>query len=187
MSEVNKPEQDDIKSPAQVDYEQGLTFLNDKDIAQAAAAFHNALLGYEQEKDENGVANAAMRLADICITKKDYDKALKHCETAYAICEKHSDRLSLLTIEAKRATIFHEWGKYEEAIPRYVDLIDEYNAMRNPQATVETLETLAKIYMKVQDREKAADCYNTIASIHKAFKHDNFYNKYTQKAEELLT
>jgi len=186
MTEETKADQKDEKTPAQKDYEQGLAFINDKDITQAAASFHNALLGYKQENNENGVANAAMRLADICITKKNFDKALAHCDTAYAICDKHSDRFSVLTIEAKRAMIFHEWGKYEEAIPLYVDLIDEYNAIRNPQATVKTLEKLAEIYLKINNREKAADCYNTIASIHKAFKHDNFHHKYAQKAEELM-
>ncbi len=179
-------EDDKEKSQSQKDYEQGIKFNETNDISQAAAAFHNALLGFEQENDENGVANASMRLADICIEKDEFEKALKYCDKAHEICSKKSDRFSILTITAKQAVIYGKWDKFDQAIPIYIELIDEYNATRNPQATVDSLEALADLYIKTNNKDKAADCYKTIASIHKSFKHDNFYDRFQKKAADLL-
>lgn len=173
------------KSQARQDYDKGQDHLKKQELAQAAAAFHNALLGFEQEADENGVANAADKLGDVCLQRKEFDKALTYFDRAYAICQKHTDRFSLFSLERKKARVYGESGDYPKAIDAYVDIIDEYNALRDPRGAVETLETLAEIYLQTQERVKAADCYRTIASIHKNFKHNNFYTTYMEKAEAI--
>ena len=53
------------KTQAQQDYEKGQELLQKREMPQAAAAFHNALVGFEQDGDENGVANASDKLGDI--------------------------------------------------------------------------------------------------------------------------
>ncbi len=174
------------KSPAQQDYEQGMVFLNDKESAQAAAAFHNALLGFEQDNDEKGVANASMQLVDICLGNEKYEQALKHCANAEAICASSKDTFSLICIKEKRAKIYNQWSKYGEAIKLYIELVDDYNKTRNPQGTVNSLETLAELYLQINDKEKAADSYNTIATIHKSFKHVTYFHRYEKKAAEAL-
>ena len=50
------------KDPAQQDYDKGRECLNNKEIAQAANLFHNALLGYEESGNVNGIANASDKL-----------------------------------------------------------------------------------------------------------------------------
>ncbi len=175
------------KSQAQQDYEQGMSFLNDKEDTQAAAAFHNAIIGFEQDNDDSGIANASMKLADICLAKQDYDKALEFCSRAHKICSASNDTFSLICIKETQAKIYTEWQKYKEAIKLYVDLVDDYNATRNPQGAVNALETLAEIYLKDGDRkDMAADCYKTIAKIHKSFKHVTYYKRYLKKSEDLL-
>ncbi len=70
--------QEENKSQAQLDYEQGLEHLKNNEIAEAANMFHNALIDYEQENNEHGIANVMDKLGDICYGDKDFDKALDH-------------------------------------------------------------------------------------------------------------
>lgn len=175
-------EEEKQKSQAQQDYEKGQEHLKNKDVAQAAASFHNAFLGFEQDADENGMANAADKLGDICLEKKDFSKALAYFDKAYAICKKHEDRFSLFALERKMARVYDGAGDYPKAIAAYVDIVDEFNALRDPRGAVETLESLAEVYLKQADKAQAADCYRTIASIHKNYRHNNYYATYMEKA-----
>jgi len=170
------------KSQAQQDYEMGQEHLKKKDLTQAAAAFHNALLGFEQDGDENRMANAFDKLGDICVEKKEFEKAIDNFDKAYAICKRHEDRFSLFSLERKVARVYDESGDYAKAIEAYVDIVDEFNALRDPRGAVETLETLAEVYLKLAEKAKAADCYRTIASIHKHYRHNNFCASYMEKA-----
>lgn len=178
--------QETTTSQAQQDYAQGKEFLQKKEFAQAAVAFHNALTGFEQDGDEGGVANAADRLGDICLERREFDKALAFFDKAYQICERNFDRFSLFALEKKKAQAYAQAGDYPRAISAYVDIVDEYNALRDPQGAVDALETLAGIYLQVADKEKAADCYRTIASIHKHYRHQNYFTRYMEKAEAVL-
>ncbi len=186
LSSFPEVEKEENKSPAQQDYERGMAFLNDKESAQAAAAFHNALLGFEQDNDEKGVANASMQLADICLDREEFEQALQHCATANKICSTPEDTFSIICIKEKKAKIYSQWPNYDKAIGVYIELVEDYNKTRNPQGTVNSLETLAELYLKVNDKEKAADSYNTIARIHKSFKHVTYYHRYEKKAAEAL-
>lgn len=173
------------KSQAQQDYEKGQELMKNHELSQAAAAFHNALLGFERDGEENGVANAVDKLGDVCLEKKEFAKALDYFDRAYAICKRHEDRFSLFSLERKKARVYDESGDYGKAIPAYVDIIDEYNALRDPRGAVEALETLAEIYLKLEEKAKAADCYRTIASIHKSYKHNNFHDRFMEKAASI--
>jgi hypothetical protein len=64
-------------------------------------------------------------------------------------------------------------------------MLDHYQDNRDPQGTVTTLEEMAGIYVSSGRREKAADTYRTIASIHKNFGHKNIDAGYLEKAAEL--
>ncbi len=173
------------KTQAQQDYEKGQELQKQSEFSQAAAAFHNALIGFEQEANENGVANAADKLGDVCLEKGEFEKALTYFNRAYAICQRHADRFSLFSLERKKARVYAKSGDLPKAIDAYVDIVDEFNALRDPRGAVETLETLADIYLSQQEKDKAADCYRTIASIHKSYKHNNFYATYMEKAAAL--
>lgn len=173
------------KSQAQQDYEKGQEYLKKLELSQAVAAFHNALLGFEENADENGVANAADKLGDTCLEKKEFAKALAYFDRAYAICQRHADRFSLFSLERKKARVYEESGDHAQAIAAYIEIVDEYNALRDPRGAVESLETLAELYLKLAEKSKAADCYRTIASIHKNYKHENFHARYMEKAEAL--
>ena len=181
----SETESEEEKSQAQQDYESGQEFLKDGDAAQAANAFHNALIGFEKDGDENGVANASDKLADICAERGDSEKALGHLERAYKICDKHSDRFSLFSLERKKAKIIHQSGDLDKAIELYLDVLDEFSALRNPQGSVDTLETMAEIYIEKGDKEKAADAYRMAASLHKSFKHPAQVEELMAKAAEL--
>ncbi|MDP2104436.1 MAG: tetratricopeptide repeat protein [Desulfobulbaceae bacterium] len=178
--------EDQPKTQAQLDYADGQEFMKKKELAQAAAAFHNALVGFEQDGDVNGVANAADKMGDLCLERTEFDKALAYYDRAYEICNQNFDRYSLFSLERKKAKVYEQAGDNKKAISAYVGVIDEYNALRDPQGAVDALETLAGLYLKVSDKEMAADCYRTIASIHKNYKHNNFYKNYMEKAEATL-
>ena len=178
-------EKEEVKSQGQLDYEAGKNFLETKDVSLAANAFHNALAEFEKDNDENGIANASDKLGDICAERGEFDKAFKHYDRAYAICEKHTDRFSLFAIEKKRAKIKYDAKEYDQAITLYLDVLDEYSALSNPQGSVDTLETIAEIYLAKGDKAKAVDSYRMIASIHKSFKHTKTAATFLEKAEKI--
>lgn len=185
MTEQQKQEAKEEKSQAQLDYEAGQEFLKNLEPAQAANAFHNALIAFELEGNENGVANAADKLGDICATRGDVATALSHYDRAYAICQKHSDRFSLFAIEKKKAKLMYDAKDYDQAIRLYSEVLDEYGALRNPQGSVDTLETLAEIYLATGDTSRAADAYRTVAAIHKSFKHSRHAERFLEKAAQV--
>lgn len=183
---IEPDKNEENKSQALLDYEKGMEHLKNEETAPAANMFHNALIGYEQENNEAGIANAANRLGDICRSNEDFGKALEHYERAYKICQKESDRFSLFTIEQKQAGIYWEKGDYQEALRRYIKVMDEFEALNNPRGTVETLEVIADIYLKLGEQEKASEAYKVAASIHKNFNHHHPAQELQQKAEEIM-
>ncbi len=178
-------EEEKEKSPATLDYEAGQEHLANEEISQAANMFHNALIGFEQEENLHGVANASDKLGDICADRDDYDKAMEHYERAYKICSDDFDRFSLFAIEKKKAALFHKAGKHAESINAYLDVLDEYNSLQNPKGGVETLETIADIYITMGENKKAADAYRVAASIHKNYKHNIDASKLLHKADKI--
>jgi len=184
---MHNPEQkQDEKSQARLDYEEGLGLLQNGNTAQAANMFHNALIGFEQEKDVIGIANATDKLGDICAEHREFDKALQHYDRVISICQDQGDSISVFVLDKKKAKLHADCGKHEEAINMYLDIVDQYSAMRNPKGAVETLETLANVYIDAGNLEKAADCYRTAASIHANYKHKRHAEDLNKKADELL-
>ncbi|MFO7760887.1 MAG: tetratricopeptide repeat protein [Desulfobia sp.] len=178
--------QEENKSQAQLDYEQGLEHLKNNEIAEAANMFHNALIGFEQDNNEHGIANVMDKLGDICYDNKDFDKALEYYERAYTICQKETDRFSLFTLEQKKAKIYLDIGDYRKALRAYIGVLDEFEALKNPRSSVDTLEVIADIYLKLGEKENAAEAYKVAASIHKNFNHEKPARELLQKAEEVL-
>jgi tetratricopeptide (TPR) repeat protein len=173
------------KDPVQADYEEGKRFFAEGNIGQAAVAFHNALLGYEEKKDTNGIANAANQIGKICLERGEYEKALKSFNRAWDICEEIGDPASLLTLNKEYAKVYRGLKDYKSAIGVCLDIIDTYQGNNNPKGTVETLETIAEIYLEMDDKVKAADTYRTISSIHANYKHESIAKNFAHKAAEL--
>lgn len=186
LKQENK-EAEEEKSQARKDYEEGLEFMKKDELPQAANLFHNALIGFEQDGDTAGIANAADKLGDICSERRDFDNAMKHYERVHEICQKEGDGVSLFALDKKKADLHARCGKFDQAINMYLDIIDEYNVMRNPKGTIDTLEKLAQVYIDKGEREMAADCYRTAASIHKNFKHNRHAELYLRKADEIFS
>jgi len=173
------------KNPVINEYEQGKRFLEQREYSQAAVALHNALVGYEEKGDEAGVANASNQLGNVCLARQEFENALKNYERALAICEKANDRMSILAVSNKIVAAQKGLKQYDKAIARCLEMLDHYQDNRDPQGTVTTLEEMAGIYVSSGRREKAADTYRTIASIHKNFGHKNIAAGYLEKAAEL--
>lgn len=172
------------KSRAQLDYEQGKTFMGTGDHTLAAAAFHNALVEFEETGDENGMANACTQLGDICVGRQEYQRALGHYQKAFAICTNKDDQASVTFLKKKMAAARRSLGQYDEAVTLYVDLLDMYGGLNNPQGAVETLEELAGVYQEKGEGRKAADAFRTAADIHANFKHSRHAAALLKKAEE---
>jgi tetratricopeptide (TPR) repeat protein len=169
------------------EYAEGLKFLEKQEYGQAAVALHNALVGFEQRQDEAGIANASNQLGHVCLFRNEYEAALKHYQRALIIVEKANDRMSTLTVLHKIVTAQKGLKKYDKAIAVCLDMLDLYQDNRDPQGSVITLETMAEIYLADGQKEKAADAYRTIGSIHKNFRHDTMAAQYLEKAAQLGT
>jgi len=190
MDENNKDtgmdqEPQEEKDPAQADYDQGKELLQAGDEALAASCFHNALIGYEQSNNENGIANASDQLGDICATRDEHEKAIEHYHRSYNICDKENDMFSLIALQKKIVVSRKALKQYDEAIKIYLHVIDIYSGYNNPAGTVAMMEELAKLYLDIGEKQKAADTYRTIASIHKNFKHSLQAKEYTDKAAQV--
>lgn len=182
MQDGNKKESVDS---VLADYQKGKEFLQKEEYSQAVAAFHNALVGYEQRDDQRGIANASNQMGNACLAKKEYDQALRHFNRAWEVCEKLHDPMSMLALSNQLILVYRGQGQFKMAIGICLDLLDKYYDNNDPQGTVALLEQMAEIYMEAGEQSKAADAYRTIASIHANFKHKNIAEGYLQKAKDL--
>ena len=176
----------DNGDPVRKEYQDGVNFLSQKEYGQAALALHNALLGYEERRDDNGIANASNQLGHVCLAREDFDNAQRHYRRALAICEQANDRMSVLAVLKKLVETERRRANYEQALASAFAMLDHYQDNRDPQGSVDTLEIIAALYLNQGRREKAADSYRTIASIHKNFRHTSIAEKYLEKASALL-
>jgi tetratricopeptide (TPR) repeat protein len=182
--ELNEEVQE-VKDPAQVDYDQGKELLQAGDEAQAASCFHNALIGFEQNNNMNGIANASDQLGDICAARDQHEKAIVHYQRAYDICDKENDRFSLVALLKKMLPSTKALKKYDQTVKIYLNVIDIYSGYNNPAGTVASMEELAQLYLEIGERQKSADTYRTIASIHKNFKHNLQAQEFMDKAANI--
>ena len=175
----------EAEDPARADYNKGKELRAAGDEAQAASFFHNALVGFEQNGDDQGVANASDQLGDICAARQNHEKAIVHYQRAYAICDKENDMFSLIALQKKMGAAQRALKQYDKAVNIYLNVIDIYAGYNNPAGTVNVMEELAKLYLEMGERQKSADTYRTIASIHKNFKHNIQAQEFMDKAVQV--
>jgi len=173
--------------PVQAEYEEGKRFLENNETGQAAVALHNALRGFEEKKDEAGIANACNQLGLVCLARKENEKALVHFNRAYEICDKSNDRMSLLAVSKQCVLAYMGMEEWESGVEKCLDMLDWYQDNRDPQGAVATLELLTDIYVASGAYTKAADACRTAASIHKNFQHGTIAENLLKKAEKLET
>ncbi len=171
--------------PARKDYLEGRKLHSQGEYAQAALAFHNALRGFEEQGDEQGVANAADRLGDACFAREEYAMAIANFRRAFAVCEKEDDSFSQLSLNKKMAAAYRKLGDREKALELLFDMLEHYRLTNNPKGAVEVLVVIAEIYAEQGDRVRAADAYRSVASIHARFKHARLAAEFDQQAEAL--
>ncbi len=183
--EIADQEPQEIEDPVQADYEKGKELRQAGDEAQAASYFHNALIGFEQKDDDKGVANASAQLGDICADREEHEKAIAHYQRAYEICDRENDRHSLVALLKKMLPSRKALNHYDETIKIYLNVIDIYSGYNNPAGTVASMEELADFYLEIGERQKSADTYRTIASIHKNFSHTLQAKEFAAKAAKV--
>ena len=174
-----------LQDPAKADYKAGREFFSNGELAQAAMAFHNALRGFEEKGDEQGVANCSDRLGDVCVAREEYQMALEHFQRAHSICEKEKDIFSTVSLNKKIAGIYKRTGDLEKALSLLFDIFDHYSQLRDPKGTVEILEVIAEVYMEKGENGNAADALRTIAGVHKNFKHEKQALEFEERARSL--
>jgi len=175
----------DSRSQAQIDYDEGRGYAERGESALAAASLYNALRGFEEEDNKEGAANASNQLGHVCLQRDEFEKALTNYQNAWKICEELEDHLSLQAISVQLVSVYKGLKDYRKALDGCLDLIDIYQANNDPKGTVSVLEMMAEVYLASGDREKAADTYTTVASIHTNFKHHKIAASYREKAAEL--
>lgn len=183
-AENNNESQPD-KSQAQLDYDEGRGYVERGEAALAAVALHNALLGFEEENNLEGIANASNQLGHACLMREEFDKAVVHYKKAWEICEQLGDHLSLLSLAKTLAEAHKGAGEYRQALDLCLDLLDSYQRNNDPKNSVEVLEQMAEIYVASGEKLRAADAYKTAASIHANFNHSSMAESLREKAAEL--
>lgn len=186
IGSVDKSKPVKPSDPLQAEYEEGKRFLENQEYGQAAVALHNALVGFKEKNDDAGMANASNQLGHVCLAREEYENALKHYQKAYDICDKSNDRMSVLAVLKKIVEVQRSLKQYDMAIESSLAILDHYQDNRDPQGTVSTLEEMAAIYLKAEKKDKAADTFRTIASIHKNFRHETIAAGFMKKADQLV-
>ncbi len=187
IDRMNKPKSKKTTDPIQAEYEEGKKYLENQEFGQAAVALHNALVGFKEKNDETGIANASNQLGHVCVAREEYGNALQHYQRSLAVCEKSNDRMSILAVMKKIVGVRAQLKQYDDAIADCLTILDHYQDNRDPQGTVTILEEMADIYVLAEKKDKAADAYRTIASIHKNFRHENIADGFMRKAEQLTS
>jgi tetratricopeptide (TPR) repeat protein len=172
-----------IQDPVKADYKAGREFFSQGELAQAAMAYHNALRGFEEQGDEQGMANCSDRLGDVCVAREEYQMALEHFQRAYAVCAKEHDIFSMVSLNRKKAGIHKRIGELDKALDLLFDVFDHYSQLRDPKGTVEILEVISEVYMEMGENGKAADTLRTIAGIHDNFKHTRLAQEFEERAK----
>lgn len=180
-------DKDDGQSQAQIDYEEGRGYVERGEATLAAVALHNALRGFEEEENQEGIANASNQFGHACLMKKEYAKALIHYTRSWEICETFDDPMSLLAIARQLVQTHKGLEDYPKAIELSFYLLDSYQQNNDPKNSVDVLEKLAEVYIATGEMEKGADAYKTAASIHANFSHSKIAEEYRQKAAGLLS
>ncbi len=175
----------DSRSQAQIDYEEGRGYVEKGESALAAVSLHNALRGFEEEDNKEGIANASNQLGHVCLQREEFAKALASYRRAWDICEELGDRISLQAISLQLVQVYRGLKDYRKSLDICLDLLDEYQGNNDPRGTTAVLELMAEVYLDSGELEKAADSYRTMASIHANFKHDKIAESYRQKAADL--
>ena len=176
---------EEITDPAKLDYKQGRDHLGQESWAEAAACFHNALKGFEEQGDDPGIASSRDRLGDVCMGMDDYAKALEHYAHSMTVCRKLDDVFSCHALNKKIAVCHRRLGDLDMAMDFCLEIFDHHREVRNPKGTVEILEVMAEIYQEKGDMKGAIDCLRTIVSIHKNFKHPDQAAEYEERAAAL--
>ena len=174
------------KSQAQLDYDEGRGYVERGEAALAAVSLHNALRGFEEENNLEGIANASNQLGHACLLRKEFDSAIVHYRKAWEICEQLGDQVSLLTVARHLSEAHTGLGEYRQALDLCLDLLDAYQRNNDPRNSVEILERMAGIYLSSGEKDRAADAYRTAASIHANFSHSSIAESLNRKATELL-
>ena len=181
------PGKEDNRSQAQIDYEEGRGYVERGEPALAAVALHNALLGFEEENNQEGIANASNQFGHACLMRQEYDKALAHYQRAWEICESLQDPMSLLAIAKQLVEVHKGLKDFSKATELCFYLLDSYQQNNDPKNSVDVLEILADVYIAAGELEKAADAYKTAGSVHANFGHDKIAEGLRQKAAGLLS
>lgn len=177
---------DEINDPARMDYVKGRAQHTAGNFSEAALSFHNALKGFEEQGNEQGIANALDRIGDTCMSKEEYQIALDNYKRALVICEKEEDSFSTLALHKKMAACYRKLGRLDEALELLYDMIEHYQLTKNPKGVVDILMVTAEVYVQQGRINKAADSYRTISSIHANFKHQRLAKEFAGRAEDLV-
>ena len=125
-------QEQDLDNPAKKDYLEGRKLYGNGEYAQAAIAFHNALLAFEEQGNQAGVANASDRLGDACLARDEYAMAIANYQRACAICEKEDDSFSVLALNKKMAAAYRKLGDQGKALELLYDMLEHYRLTNNP-------------------------------------------------------
>ncbi|MBU0960719.1 MAG: tetratricopeptide repeat protein [Proteobacteria bacterium] len=180
-----KKEKERSSDPIQAEYDDGKEFLQKNELSQAAIAFHNALRGFEEKNNQDGIANASNQLGNVCLEKGEFEKALQYYQRTWEICDRFDDPMSLLALSKQLVAVYRGLGDHKMALQSCLDMLETYHLNNNPQGTVETMESMVEIYLDQGEKKKAADAFRTIASIHANYNHKNIAESFLNKAKEL--
>jgi tetratricopeptide (TPR) repeat protein len=134
----------------------GNVFINNKDYKQATQYFSKALKIYQKNKNKRGESHMLTSLGSVFLIIQNYDLALEYYQKALAISKNTG-------IEDRRKAIIYlnigwtnfEKKQFEEAKSYYLKALKTFEVTNDKFFIVNCYATLANIYLKLNQIEKA--------------------------------
>ena len=114
---------------------------------------------YEQQ------INASIKLVESYLNK-DFDSTIIEGDKALKLARKHTDSISVAEIKSQIGVANYFTGKYDIAARNFIESITILELAKEKKKLAPVYNSLAKLYRKTRDLDKAMENYNKAGNIY---------------------
>ena len=118
---------------------------------------------YEQQ------INASIKLVESYLNK-DFDSTIIEGDKALKLARKHTDSISVAEIKSQIGVANYFTGKYDIAARNFIESITNLELAKEKKKLAPVYNSLAKLYRKTRDLDKAMENYNKAGNIYQQLK-----------------
>lgn len=152
---------------AQKLYKEGEILSNQGRSLDAIDKLKEALIVFEEEDHDKGIANACEKLGDLNCFRGNLNTALPLYQRAVAICQKNDDPVSEVILLEKIIDIYRKKNEFEKCLPYYMRALEIAEITGDAGKAGYYLTGIGDVYQRRGELKKALDAYKTALKIFK--------------------